>query len=73
MEGPALKAWEGEVGVGQRSGIPHLTPALSAPGSGEGVSDGAPSNRSSAQFQAHLQSPSTALLTMFFMISLVPP
>ena len=28
---------EGEVGVGGRSGIPHLTPALSAPGGGEGV------------------------------------
>src|SRR5437764_1650738 len=26
----------GEVGVGERSGIPHLTPALSAPGGGEG-------------------------------------
>ena len=30
-EGPAQQAWEGEVGVGERSGIPHLTPALSAP------------------------------------------
>src|SRR6266404_3494036 len=41
-EGPAPKAWEGEVGAGKRSGIPHLTPALSAPpwpkGGGEGVS-----------------------------------
>jgi cytochrome subunit of sulfide dehydrogenase len=36
-EGPAPKAWEGEVGVGKRSGIPHLTPTLSAPGGGEGV------------------------------------
>src|SRR5437016_3194025 len=36
-EGPAPKAWEGEVGSGKRSGIPHLTPALSAPGGGEGV------------------------------------
>jgi len=36
-EGPAPKAWEGEVGAGERSGIPHLTPALSAPGGGEGV------------------------------------
>src|SRR6202043_1693699 len=36
-EGPAPKAWEREVGVGERSGIPHLTPALSAPGGGEGV------------------------------------
>src|SRR5207249_1016319 len=23
--------WEGEVGIGERSGIPHLTPTLSAP------------------------------------------
>src|SRR5213082_2990809 len=30
-EGPAPKAREGEVGVGERTGIPHLTPALSAP------------------------------------------
>jgi cytochrome c oxidase assembly protein subunit 15 len=40
-EGPVAKRWEGEVGVGQRSGIPHLTPAHSAPpwpkGGGEGV------------------------------------
>jgi hypothetical protein len=39
-EGPAPKAWEGEVGSGKRTGIPHLTPALSAPqwtnGGGEG-------------------------------------
>ena len=35
-EGPAPKAWEGEVGVGERPGIPHLTPALSAPRGGEG-------------------------------------
>src|ERR1700692_4771820 len=28
--------WEGEVGIGERSGIPHLTPALSAPNGGEG-------------------------------------
>src|SRR5260370_8550933 len=35
-EGPAPKAWEGEVGVGKRSGIPHLTPTLSAPKGGEG-------------------------------------
>jgi len=34
-EGPTPQAWEGEVGVGKRSGIPHLTPALSAPGGGE--------------------------------------
>jgi len=27
---------EGEVGIGDRSGIPHLTPALSAPRGGEG-------------------------------------
>jgi heme a synthase len=36
-EGPAAKRREGEVGpVGRRSGIPHLTPALSAPWGGEG-------------------------------------
>ncbi len=33
----AFGAWEGEVGIGNRSGVPHLTPALSAPGSGEGA------------------------------------
>ncbi len=37
-EGPAPKAWEGELDLGGRSGIPHLTPALSAPGGGEGAS-----------------------------------
>jgi hypothetical protein len=35
------EAWEGEVGVGKRSGIPNLTPTLSAPqwtkAGGEGV------------------------------------
>src|SRR6185503_7688056 len=31
-EGPIAQRWEGEVGVGGRSGIPHLTPILSAPG-----------------------------------------
>ena len=36
-EGPTAKPWEGEVGIGERSGIPHLTPALSAPEGGEGV------------------------------------
>src|SRR5260370_6689795 len=36
-EGPAPKAGEGEVGTGRRSGIPHLTPTLSAPGGGEGA------------------------------------
>ncbi len=37
-EGPTPEAWEGEVGRhGKRSGIPHLTPALSAPKGGEGV------------------------------------
>jgi cytochrome c oxidase assembly protein subunit 15 len=36
-EGPIAQRWEGEVGVGGRSGIPHLTPALSAPRGGEGV------------------------------------
>jgi hypothetical protein len=35
-EGPSAKRWEGEVGIGRRSGIPHLTPTLSAPGGGEG-------------------------------------
>jgi adenosylcobinamide kinase / adenosylcobinamide-phosphate guanylyltransferase len=34
-EGPAPKAWEGEVGIGKRSGIRPLTPTLS-PGGGEG-------------------------------------
>ena len=34
-EGPAPKAWEGEVGVGERSGIRPLTPTLS-PDGGEG-------------------------------------
>ncbi len=37
-EGPSPEGWEGEVGfIGKRSGIPHLTPALSAPEGGEGV------------------------------------
>ena len=40
-EGPTPKAWEGEVGAGNRSGIPHLTPTLSTPpwlkGGGESV------------------------------------
>ena len=36
-EGPAPVAREGEVGGDERSGIPHLTPTLSAPGGGEGV------------------------------------
>ncbi len=35
-EGPSAQRREGEVGLGQRSGIPHLTPTLSAPGGGEG-------------------------------------
>jgi adenosylcobinamide kinase / adenosylcobinamide-phosphate guanylyltransferase len=34
-EGPAPKAWEGEVGIGRRSGIRPLTPTLS-PDGGEG-------------------------------------
>jgi hypothetical protein len=34
--GPAPKAWEGEVGLSRYSGIPHLTPALSAPRDREG-------------------------------------
>ncbi|MGE3284153.1 MAG: COX15/CtaA family protein, partial [Alphaproteobacteria bacterium] len=36
-EGPAPKAWEGEVGAGQRSGVSPLTPTLSS-GGGERVS-----------------------------------
>jgi protein-disulfide isomerase len=36
-EGPSAQRWEGEVGIGECSGIPHLTPALAAPGGGEGV------------------------------------
>ena len=36
-EGPTPKTWEGEVGIDKRSGIPHLTPALSAPKGGEGA------------------------------------
>src|SRR5216684_5624168 len=53
-EGPAPPAWEGEVGPrasrphaagtaavrGECSGIPHLTPTLSAPRGGEGVNAG---------------------------------
>ncbi len=35
-EGPIATQWEGEVGARQRSGIPHLTPTLSAPEGGEG-------------------------------------
>ncbi len=34
---PSRSDGEGEVGVGRRSGIPHLTPALSAPRGGEGA------------------------------------
>jgi ATP-dependent helicase Lhr and Lhr-like helicase len=34
---PLQSNGEGEVGVGGRSGIPHLTPTLSAPRGGEGV------------------------------------
>jgi hypothetical protein len=34
-EGPIAERWEGEVGIGRRSGIPHLTPTLSAPRGGE--------------------------------------
>ena len=44
-EGPGAERWEGEVGAGNsrcagRSGIPHLTPAFSAPGGGEGENRG---------------------------------
>jgi hypothetical protein len=35
-EGPGAERREGEVGIGERSGIPHLTPTLSAPEGGEG-------------------------------------
>jgi hypothetical protein len=35
-KGPTPQAWEGEVGIGNRFGFPHLTPTLSAPGGGEG-------------------------------------
>ena len=36
-EGPnRVSDWEGEVRIGRRSGIPHLTPTLSAPEGGEG-------------------------------------
>jgi len=41
-EGPSAQRWEGEVGIGERSGIPHLTPTLSAPRGGEGVNALAP-------------------------------
>ena len=34
---PSRSDGEGEVGIAKRAGIPHLTPALSAPGGGEGV------------------------------------
>jgi len=37
---PPRSGGEGEVGVGERSGIPHLTPTLSAPEGGEGVTRG---------------------------------
>ena len=44
-EGPIAQRWEGEVGAGDRSGTPHLTPTLSAPqrtkAGGEGVLVGA--------------------------------
>ncbi len=35
-EGPIAQRWEGEVGTNERSGIPHLTPALSPLKGGEG-------------------------------------
>jgi hypothetical protein len=37
---PSRSDGEGEVGLGKRSGIPHLTPTLSAPKGGEGDTDG---------------------------------
>jgi len=36
-EGSGAARGEGEAGPGQRSAIPHLTPARAAPGAGEGV------------------------------------
>src|SRR5205807_8161575 len=39
-EGPVAQRREGEVGIGKRSGIPHLTPTLSALKGGEGARDG---------------------------------
>ena len=33
---PARSDGEGEVGIGQRGGVAHLTPTLSAPKGGEG-------------------------------------
>ena len=36
-EGPIAQRWEGEVGIRKRPMIPHLTPALSALGGGEGA------------------------------------
>src|SRR5206468_1695666 len=36
-EGPSAERWEGRVAIGERSGIPHLTPTLAAPRGGEGV------------------------------------
>src|SRR6059058_5608873 len=41
-EGPSAERWEGEVGAGNCSGIPHLTPALSAP---KGTKTGGERNR----------------------------
>src|SRR5260370_14572309 len=35
-EGPVAQRWEGEVGIGGRPGVPHLTPALLAPRAGGG-------------------------------------
>jgi len=37
-EGPVAQRREGEVGADNRAGLPHLTPALSAPGGGEAAS-----------------------------------
>jgi len=33
-EGPIAERWEGEVGIGRHSGIPHLIPTLSWGGEG---------------------------------------
>ena len=39
-EGPIAPRWEGEVGIRESRGIPHLTPTLSAPEGGEGEDEG---------------------------------
>ena len=51
-EGPGAKRWEGEVGAGERSGIPHLTLTLSAPRGREGEFRALGSSGSSPDFLA---------------------